>query len=172
VDTSLTTLLLCVFTYPLHTTTEYEIEANKLASAWRAQRARACHAVGDTATAATIAAAEAVVAAAAANAAAAAAAAASTTTAAQQTPPVLAPPPLWRGPPECDAPLRAAIERDYWRVVNTGSAKATVEYGNDLDVQVHGSGFPAPAAQYMAGAGMDRTAPVDFSDPNYYKTSG
>jgi hypothetical protein len=161
---------MCVTTYTLHTTTEYEVEANKLASAWRAQRVRACHAVGDTATAATIAAAEAVVAAAAANAAAAAATA--STASAQQSPPVLAPPPLWTGPPECDAPLRAAIERDYWRVVNTGSAKATVEYGNDLDVQVHGSGFPAPAAQYMAGAGMDRTAPVDFSDPDYYKTSG
>ena len=46
------------------------------------------------------------------------------------------------------------------------------EYGSDLDVHQHISGFPAPAPGYMERAGMDKDAPVDFNDPDYYRRSG
>lgn len=34
------------------------------------------------------------------------------------------------------------LERDYWDVVETHSREVTVEYGNDVDTTVFGSGFP------------------------------
>lgn len=36
------------------------------------------------------------------------------------------------------------VEREYWRVVEGGDLLLRVEYGNDLDVSSHGSGFPEP----------------------------
>jgi hypothetical protein len=38
----------------------------------------------------------------------------------------------------------ADVEREYWRVVEGGDLLLRVEYGNDLDVVSHGSGFPTP----------------------------
>jgi len=34
------------------------------------------------------------------------------------------------------------VEREYWNVVDGGDLMLRVEYGNDLDVSSHGSGFP------------------------------
>ncbi|EKX49136.1 hypothetical protein GUITHDRAFT_68209, partial [Guillardia theta CCMP2712] len=34
------------------------------------------------------------------------------------------------------------VEKEYWRVVDGGDLMLRVEYGNDLDVSGHGSGFP------------------------------
>ena len=36
------------------------------------------------------------------------------------------------------------VECEYWRVVEGGDLLLRVEYGNDLDVVSHGSGFPTP----------------------------
>ena len=37
----------------------------------------------------------------------------------------------------------AALERAFWDVVETRGERASVEYGNDLDTKVHGTGFGA-----------------------------
>jgi histone demethylase JARID1 len=34
------------------------------------------------------------------------------------------------------------VEREYWRIVETGEERVIVHYGSDLDVLEHGSGFP------------------------------
>ena len=45
------------------------------------------------------------------------------------------------------------VEREYWRVVDGGGLLLRVEYGSDLDVRTHGSGFPtAPAGAGAAYA--------------------
>jgi histone demethylase JARID1 len=35
-----------------------------------------------------------------------------------------------------------AVEREYWRIVESGEERVIVYYGSDLDVMEHGSGFP------------------------------
>ncbi|MEO0116701.1 MAG: hypothetical protein ABIK97_04050, partial [candidate division WOR-3 bacterium] len=35
-----------------------------------------------------------------------------------------------------------AVEREYWRIVETGEERVIVHYGSDLDVLERGSGFP------------------------------
>ena len=84
------------------------------------------------------------------------------------------------------------LEKEYWRIVETGCEKLSVEYGSDLDTIRFGSGFPvsaaatarsqsdadpavvaaavaAAAAQSGNGAGG---VPCAFDDPNYYKHTG
>lgn len=48
-----------------------------------------------------------------------------------------------RGHPKVDAKDPAALERAFWDVVETRGERASVEYGNDLDTKVHGTGFGA-----------------------------
>jgi [histone H3]-trimethyl-L-lysine4 demethylase len=43
------------------------------------------------------------------------------------------------------------VEREYWRVVDGGDLLLRVEYGSDLDVRIHGSGFPTRAGGAPAG---------------------
>lgn len=41
--------------------------------------------------------------------------------------------------------LSIAIEQEYWRIVESGATPVDVEYANDLDTRLVGSGFPRPA---------------------------
>ena len=40
----------------------------------------------------------------------------------------------------------AALERDYWNMVETNNRAAVVEYGNDIDTSLYQSGFPSRSA--------------------------
>lgn len=62
---------------------------------------------------------------------------------------------------------QATLARDYWTVVETNPAETVnVEYGNDLDTTLYGSGFPPQTTQ------RSRMGTVsDFDDPAYYATS-
>jgi hypothetical protein len=57
------------------------------------------------------------------------------------------------------------VEEMYWRIVQTGVPEVTVEYGNDQDVRVHGSGFPAA----LHSKGGDEKEEVDFGSAEYYR---
>ncbi len=41
----------------------------------------------------------------------------------------------------CAVPM-VELERDYWDIVETGQPSTTVDYSNDLDTSLYGSGFP------------------------------
>jgi histone demethylase JARID1 len=69
--------------------------------------------------------------------------------------------------PTNDTVSQEQLAKDYWTVVETNPAeKVDVEYGNDLDTTLYGSGFPPQTAQ------RSRMGTVsDFTDPAYYATS-
>lgn len=65
------------------------------------------------------------------------------------------------------------VERDYWEVVETHSKEVSVEYGNDVDTQSFGSGFPlSERGRAIYGKKnlekMDQPEPK-FDTPDYYK---
>ncbi|KAJ0407651.1 hypothetical protein P43SY_010192 [Pythium insidiosum] len=59
------------------------------------------------------------------------------------------------------------IEQEYWRIVETGAPVMQVEYANDLDTMVVGSGFER-AEDPASTVGSKREA-VNFDDPEYYR---
>lgn len=63
------------------------------------------------------------------------------------------------------------LEREYWRMVSTGSPSATVEYGNDLDVDKFGSPFPLPPL-VSQGVAESTPVPLNLEDPGYYSRCG
>jgi hypothetical protein len=48
-----------------------------------------------------------------------------------------------------DSSGRAGLERDYWDMVETSSRHTSVEYANDLDIGLFGSGFPVLLIYYF-----------------------
>ena len=70
-------------------------------------------------------------------------------------------------------PTFEELSKCYWDMVETGAKKAVVEYGNDIDTTVYGSGFPTPPAPASSEAtnGVE-TADCDdmFSDAYYART--
>ena len=65
------------------------------------------------------------------------------------------------------------LERDYWEIVETHRREVTVEYGNDVDTDTYGSGFPL-SERGRAIAGKKKAAKMNlpepkFNDPDYYK---
>lgn len=77
------------------------------------------------------------------------------------------------------APSYEDLEREYWRMVETG-ADVVVEYANDLDTHVYGSGFPrrkdmvdAQGNMHTAVEGICAEAcGCDLSQPEYYGNTG
>jgi hypothetical protein len=66
-----------------------------------------------------------------------------------------------------------ALETDYWDMVDTAARKVSVEYGNDLDTTVYGSGFfkSAEVTKSEAYTGVETSADNMFTD-QYYKRTG
>lgn len=84
---------------------------------------------------------------------------------------------------------REEICKEYWDAVETGVRSAVVEYGNDLDTSVFGSGFPSrnPTLSFLANIGEERedksvaeskipesenSQHTDGFDADFYATSG
>ena len=63
--------------------------------------------------------------------------------------------------------LEALVEATYWDLVETQRREVDVDYANDLDTRVYGSGFPM-----LSGFNPAREPRASFSDPNYYAKSG
>jgi len=67
----------------------------------------------------------------------------------------------------------ANLERDYWDVVETHSKQVDVEYGNDIDTQTFGSGFPlSERGRSICGTkNLEKMAEPEpkFGEPDYYK---
>jgi len=76
------------------------------------------------------------------------------------------------GSPSGRLRMAAAVEDAYWRIVEASHPHVRVEYANDQDVRVNGSGFAAPAPEDEAIAGDPARVPVDFADPKYYTVTG
>lgn len=60
------------------------------------------------------------------------------------------------------------IKDEYWRIVETASKEAVVEYGNDLDTSQYKSGFIKTTAQSLASLDVK---PEPFSE-DFYATTG
>ncbi|KAA0151738.1 hypothetical protein FNF29_04422 [Cafeteria roenbergensis] len=75
------------------------------------------------------------------------------------------------GPPSSCMQLAPRVEDAYWRIVEARELEVVVEYGNDQDVRVNGSGFSFPDPGDACAGDPDRV-PVDFRDPQFYKRSG
>ncbi|KAG5186074.1 hypothetical protein JKP88DRAFT_348135 [Tribonema minus] len=140
-----------------YTITKFKAMAHKFAADWSAK-----HGLSAAAAAAAAAPADTIPAAAAAAPAAAAAAAAA------------APQNSGSAPARLPTPAEIAhMELEYWRMVDVGEPRATVEYGNDIDVNEFWSGFPAPPPQHMvAAAGEWAGRALDFAHKDYYAKSG
>ena len=65
------------------------------------------------------------------------------------------------------------LERDYWDIVESHSGEHSVEYGNDVDTTIFGSGFPLSErgrAIYGTKNPEKMNAPEPlFGEPDYYK---
>jgi len=65
------------------------------------------------------------------------------------------------------------LERDYWNIVETHSKEVAVEYGNDVDTAVYGSGFPLSERGRSLNGTSDpekmKLPEPKFGTPEYYK---
>lgn len=68
------------------------------------------------------------------------------------------------------AMMAARVEQEYWDIVETGKTELCVEYGNDQDTRIYGSGFPRPTTR--GEFTPPKELPVDLSSPEYYKNTG
>jgi len=66
-----------------------------------------------------------------------------------------------------------AYEKEYWKIVETSYEKIEVEYANDLDINIVGSGFQQRmhGNQISSTATMSEKEELDFSDPEYYQNT-
>jgi histone demethylase JARID1 len=67
-------------------------------------------------------------------------------------------------------PTREQLANDYWRLVDTQKEKAFVEYGNDIDTKMFGSGFPENDSSNNEG--VEPHDSNDMFSENYYKRTG
>lgn len=71
--------------------------------------------------------------------------------------------------------LPANLERDYWEVVETHTKQVSVEYGNDVDTSVFGSGFPLSERGRSVNGTIDveklDLPEPEFGSPDFYKES-
>ncbi|KAI2492684.1 transcription factor [Fragilaria crotonensis] len=65
------------------------------------------------------------------------------------------------------------LERDYWNIVETHTHEISVDYGNDVDTTIYGSGFPlSERGRSIVGTTDEEKAKLPdpkFDDPDYYK---
>jgi histone demethylase JARID1 len=61
--------------------------------------------------------------------------------------------------------------KDYWDLVETNSRSVTVEYGNDIDTSVYGSGFPSKSLKQEIKESKN-THDNYMNDPDYYSKTG
>lgn len=65
------------------------------------------------------------------------------------------------------------LERDYWNIVETHSREVAVEYGNDVDTSVFGSGFPFSERGRSVNGTADpekmKLPEPEFGSEDYYK---
>jgi histone demethylase JARID1 len=70
----------------------------------------------------------------------------------------------------------AEIEREYWRIIQTGAEEMDVEYANDLDTTEVGSGFLRPLhksfSAFDSAQKKGQKESINFQDPEYYRTTG
>jgi len=64
----------------------------------------------------------------------------------------------------CTTP--ADKEKEYWRVIESGEELLQVQYGSDLDVAVHGSGFPFNPDAKVRHVTKDKARKILKSHPN------
>lgn len=67
-------------------------------------------------------------------------------------------------------PSHEQIAKDYWMIVETQCEKAFVEYGNDIDTKVFGSGFPDNDINNSDG--IETNDCNDMFSEEYYKRTG
>ncbi|ETM50315.1 hypothetical protein F442_05840 [Phytophthora nicotianae P10297] len=78
---------------------------------------------------------------------------------------------FWSRGLDPDSLTSEEIEREYWRVIQTGEPNVEVEYANDLDISQVGSGFLRSKKRF-ASQSMKGKESIDFSDPEYYRNTG
>ena len=60
----------------------------------------------------------------------------------------------WFARHDVDPSDAEGISRAYWRIVETGTEPVEIDYANDLDTSVYGSGFPG-FPPHVDGTGDD-----------------
>ena len=63
-------------------------------------------------------------------------------------------------------PTYADLARDYWEVVEIHTKAAVVEYGNDLDTEKFGSGFPTGSSP-SSKLEVENSKPLSDSDASF-----
>lgn len=65
-------------------------------------------------------------------------------------------------------PTEEELEKKYWDVVETSASQVTVDYGNDIDSTIYGSGFLTGGSRVQMAKYIRNP---DFGDPEYYRQS-